>query len=205
MSSVACCTIDVVRTCCPSLVACCMLPPGAHALEASRYARARARNVNARALSVRMAVADEAVGRKASVALRAHSALATAATAHDVHSSCTASITLERCRLAARADRGQLQRCREGAAGRRDGGAPGRLVRRAAASLQGAPSRKRACCIVPAVACNICSTLHRSCCALPAHMCSQLLRLTLCSALRCLFVCLFVCLLVCLFADLFAC
>ena len=163
MSSVACCMIDVVRTCCPSLVACCMLPPGAHALRpnASRYARARARNVNARALFVRMAVADEAVGRKASVALRTHSALATAATAHDVHSSCTASIAAERCRLAARADRGRLQRCREGAAGRRDGGAPGRLVRRAAASLQGTPQRRRRALVARIV--------HRACCASPAH------------------------------------
>jgi hypothetical protein len=77
-----------------------------------------------------MAGADEAVERKASVAPRAHSALATAAAAHTVHSSCTASIAAEQCRLAARADRGRRERC---AAGGRDGGAPGRLVHRAAA------------------------------------------------------------------------
>ena len=211
MSSVACCTIDVVRTCCPSLVACCMLPPGAHALEASRYARARARNVNARALFVRMAVADEAVGRKASVALRAHSALATAATAHDVHSSCTASITLERCRLAARADRGQLQRCREGAAGRRDGGAPGRLVRRAAASLQGAPSQMgtRSAYAASCLLLLVTSALH---CIVPAARCrahvlaaaapDPLLGSTL---FVCMVVCGCVCLCVCLFVRVFVC
>ena len=110
-------------------------------------------------LFVRMAVADEAVGRKASVALRAHSALATAATAHTVHGSCTASIAAERCRLAARTDRGH--RHREGAAGGCDGGAPGRLVRRAAASLQGTPQRRRR-----ALAARI---VHRACCASPAH------------------------------------
>ena len=50
--------------------------------------------------------------------------------------------------------------------------------------------------------------VHRACCALPAHTCSQLPRLTLCSHLRCLFVCLFdglfVCLFVCLLVFLFA-
>ncbi len=99
-----------------------------------------------------------------------------------MHSSCTASIAAEQCRLAATTDRGR--RHRDGAAGRRDGGAPGRLVHRAAASLQGTPQRRRwalAACMS-----------HRACCALPASICSQLPRLTLCSVLRYLFVCLVV-------------
>ena len=46
-----------------------MLPPGAHALEASSYARTHARAQRARADAlVGMAVADEDVGRGASVA-----------------------------------------------------------------------------------------------------------------------------------------
>ena len=89
---------------------------------------------------VGMAVTDEAIGRKASVAPRAHTAWVSAA-AHTVHSNCTASIAAEQCRLAARTDRGHPHR--EGAAGGRDGGAPGCLVRRAPASLQGTPQRRR--------------------------------------------------------------
>ena len=56
--------------CCMTSVACGMLLPGAHALEASSYARthARAQRAFADAL-VGMAVADKAVGRGASVAL----------------------------------------------------------------------------------------------------------------------------------------
>ena len=123
---------------------------------------------------------------------RPHSASATAAAAHAVHSSCTASIAAEQCRLAARKGRGQLQRCREGAAGGPDGGAPGRLVHRSAASLQGTPQRRRWALVA--------RMLHRVCFAVPAQICSQLPHLTLCSVLRCLF-CdwLFGCLFVCLF------
>ena len=48
MSSAACCMLHVACcmlhvACCPSLVACSMLPPGAHALEASSHARTHAR------------------------------------------------------------------------------------------------------------------------------------------------------------------
>jgi hypothetical protein len=107
------------------------------------HARARACNVHAQTLLAVWPRPMRRSGRKASVALRAHSELATAAAAHTVRSSCTASIAAERCRLAARTDRGHRQRCREGAVGGRDRGAPGRLVRRAAASLQGAPQRRR--------------------------------------------------------------
>jgi hypothetical protein len=86
-----------------------------------------------------------------------HNALATAATAHAVHSSCTASIAAHQCRLAALTDRAQLQRCREGAAGGRDGGAPGRLVHRVAASLQGTQlqmgTRSAHAASVPAASC----------------------------------------------------
>ena len=141
MSSVACCTIDVVRTCCPSLVACCMLPPGAHALkQAAMHARARATCTRGRSLSVwPWPMRRSGAKPRSPCALTVHWPQLPRHTM--LHSSCTASITLERCRLAARADRGQLQRCREGAAGRRDGGAPGRLVRRAAASLQGTRGR----------------------------------------------------------------
>ena len=178
MLSVACCMLHVA--CRPSLVACCMLPPE-QAVSARTHARAQRARADA---LVGMAVADEAVGRKASVALRAHSALATAAAAHTVHSSCTASIAAEQRRLAASTDRGR--RHREGAPGRRDGGAPGRLVHRAAASLQGTPQRRRWALAV--------RMLNRACCALPASICSQLSRLTLSLVLRCLFVCLFVCL-----------
>ena len=68
MLHVACCMLHVA--CCMPSVACGMLPPGAHALEASSYARTHARAQRARADAlVGMAVADEAVGRKASVAL----------------------------------------------------------------------------------------------------------------------------------------
>ena len=96
--------------------------------------------------------------------MHARTTSATAATAHTVRSSCTASIAAEQCWLAATTDHGH--RHREGAAGGRDGGAPGRLVHRAAASLQGTLQRRRwalAACM-----------LHRACCALPAHVCSQL-------------------------------
>ena len=67
MLHVACCMLHVA--CCMPSVACGMLPPGAHALEASSYARthARAQRAFADAL-VGMAVADKAVGRGASVA-----------------------------------------------------------------------------------------------------------------------------------------
>ncbi len=58
-----------------------------------------------------------------------------------MNSSCAASIAAEHCRLAATTDQGH--RHREGAAGRRDGEEPGRLVRRAAASVQGTPQRRR--------------------------------------------------------------
>ena len=152
------------------------------AVTACKHARAQRASADA---FVGMAVADAAVERK--VAPRARTAWVSAA-AHTVRSSCTASIAAERCRLAARADRGQLQRCREGAVGGRDRGAPGRLVRRAAATLQGTPQRRRWALVARMV--------HRVCCALPASVCSHLPHLTLCSVLRCLFVCLFVCLLV---------
>jgi hypothetical protein len=157
------------------------------------HARTHARAQRARADAVvGMAVADEAVGRLRRT--RSHSALATAA-AHTVHSR-TASIAAERCRLAAREDCGH--RHREGAAGGRDGGASGRLVRRASASLQGTPQRRRW-----ALAARM---SHRACCALPASICSQLPRLTLCSVLRyylvvCFFLCLFVWLVVTAFAK----
>ena len=124
--------------------------------------------------------------RKATVALRAHSALATAAVAHTMHSSCTAPIAAEQCRLAARADRGR--RHREGAAGGLDEGAPGRFLRRASASLQGTLQRRGWALMA--------RRLHHVCCALPAHICSQLPRLPLRSVLRlfgCLFFCLFAC------------
>ena len=67
MLHVACCMLHVA--CCMPSVACGMLPPGAHALEASSYARthARAQRAFADAL-VGMAVADEAVECRASVA-----------------------------------------------------------------------------------------------------------------------------------------
>ena len=67
MSSAACCMSHVA--CCMLSVACCMLPPGAHALGASSYVRThtRAQRASADAL-VGMAVADEAVEYKASVA-----------------------------------------------------------------------------------------------------------------------------------------
>ncbi len=68
--------------------------------------------------------------------VRSHTALVSAA-AHTAHSSCTASIAAEQCRLAARADR------REGAACGRDGEEPGCLVHRASPSLQGTPQRRR--------------------------------------------------------------
>ena len=133
------------------------------------------------------------VGCKASVAV-AHrwSRLPSALT---VHSSCTTSIAAEQRLLAARTDRGHRQRCREGAAGGRDGEERGCLVRRASASLQGTPQRRRW-----ALAARM---LHRACCALPASFCSQLPRLTLCSVLRRLvFVCLFLCFFVSLFVSL---
>jgi hypothetical protein len=183
---VACCMLHAVRLL--SHVACC------HRSRQFRRIRTRADAL------VGMAVADEAVGRTALVALHAHSALATAAAAHTMHSSCTASIAAEQCRLAATTDHGH--RHREGAAGGRDGEEPGRLVRRAAASLQGTRQRRRW-----ALAARM---LYRACCALPASISLQLSRLTLFSVLRYLFVCLFacflfVCLLVCLFVCLFGC
>jgi hypothetical protein len=55
------------------------------------------------------------------------------AAVHTVHSSCTASVAAQRCRLAAR----------EGAAGGRDGEEPRRLVHRAFAFVQGTPQRRR--------------------------------------------------------------
>jgi hypothetical protein len=58
-----------------------------------------------------------------------------------MYSSCTASIAAEQCRLAAHADRGRRQCCREVAAGGRDREVRGRLVHRSSVSLQGAPSR----------------------------------------------------------------
>ena len=139
---------------------------------------------------VDMAVADEAVGRKASVA---HAPTVNWSQLPHILCSCTASIAAELCRLAAGTNRGHRQRCREGAVGGRDGEEPGCLVRRASASLQGAPQRRRW-----ALAARM---LHRACCALPASFCSQLPRLTLCSVLRYFFVCLLVCLFVWLVAT----
>ena len=190
MLHVACCMLHVA--CRPSLVACCILPPE-QAVSARTHARAQRARADA---LVGMAVADVG-GRAQSLShLRVHTPLVTAATAHTMHRSCTASIAAEQCRLAARTDRGQWQRCREGAAGGRDGEEPGRLVCRlgAAASLQGTPQRRRW-----ALAARM---LHRACCALPASICSQLPRLTLCSVLRYLSGRLFVCLFACLFACL---
>ena len=67
MLHVACCMLHVA--CCMPSVACGMLPPGLRALEASSYARTHARAQRARADAlVGIAVADEAVGRRASVA-----------------------------------------------------------------------------------------------------------------------------------------
>jgi hypothetical protein len=178
MSSVACRTMDVVRTCGPSRVACCMLPPCAHALEASSYARTHARAQRASA---------DALCRSPWV-LTVHWPLLPRHMLCAAQCSCTASIAAEQCRLAARADRGQLQRFREGAAGGRDGEEPGCLVHRSAASLQGTPQRRRWALVA--------LMLHRVCCALAAHICSesQLPRLT---SLRFYAVCL----LACLFAN----
>jgi len=113
------------------------------------------------------------------------SELATAA--HTVHSSCTASIAAERCRHAATTDGDR--RHREGAAGDCDGGAPGRLVRRAAASLQGTPQRRR-CALVARM-------LHRVCFASLAHTSAR--RPSVRFYAVCLLACLLACLLVCLF------
>jgi hypothetical protein len=183
-------SMDVVRcmlhvACCMLSIACCMLPPGAHALGASSYARTHARVQRASADAiVGMAVADAKSLRRT----RPHSALATVTTAHTVRSSCTASIAAEQCRLAARAVRGQLQRCREGAAGGRDRGAPGRLVHRAAASLQGTQSE------MGTRSAHVASCLPRVARAhlLAAAAPDPLFGSTL---VACLFVCLFVCLL----------
>ena len=129
--------------------------------------------------------------RKASVA---HSALATAATAHTVNSSCTASIAAEQCRLAARRDRSRLQRCREGAPGGGDGGAPGRLVHRAAASLQGTlspmgtRSAHAASCLLRVARANLLTA------AAPDPPFGSTLFL---SSFACLFACLFFCLFPC--------
>ncbi len=175
-------------------IVCCVLHAVhllAHAPEQAVSARTHAHAQRARADAlVGVAVADEALGRTPLVIC--------AFTLHwpqlPRHSSCTASIAAEQCGLAATAHHGH--RHREGAAGGRDGGTPGRLVHRAAASLQGTPQRRRGALLA-------CMS-HRACCALPANICSQLPRLTLCSVLRCLFVCLFICLLVYLFVCLFA-
>ena len=119
---------------------------------------------------------------------RSRTELVTAA-AHTAHSCCTASIAAEQGGLAARADRGR--RHREGAAGGIDGGAPGRLVHRAAASLQGTPQRRRWALAARHAAlrllCVACEHLLAS--AAPDPLFGSTL-----------FVCLFACLLVCLFA-----
>ena len=139
---------------------------------------------------------------------RPHSALATAATAHAVHSSCTASIAAQQFRLAALTDRAQLQRCREGAAGGRDGCAPGRRVRRAAASLQGTPQRCRlgtrsahgASCLLRVARAHLLAAAAPD----PVFASTLFVCLFVCWLVG-WFVCLFVCLLVCLFAWLFVC
>ena len=165
--------------------------------EASRFARARARNVHSRALFVRMAVADEAVGRKASVALRAHSALATAATAHTVftaaapHPSLQSGVGLQLAQIAVNCNAAEKALLADLTEAHPDA-LYVELLRLFKARRSVADGHSwRACCIVPAV-----------CFAVPAQICSQLPHLTLCSVLRCLFFvvgCLFVCLFVCLF------
>ena len=135
--SVACRPLRVA--CCMLLVACLHAATGA--ISFRMPARADA--------FVGMAVADAAVEQESlSHPARSHiighsttTLLATAAAAHTVHSSCTASIAARQCWVAATTDQGR--RHREGAAGGRDGGAPGRLVHRAAASLQSTPKRRR--------------------------------------------------------------
>jgi hypothetical protein len=174
--------------CCMLHVACCMMPPGAHALEASSYARSRAtckRGHSCRYGRGRWGGRAQSLRRT-----RPHSAFATAATAHTVRSSCTASIAAEQCRLAARRDRGRLQRCREGALGGGDGGEPGRLVHRASESLQGTPQRRRLALVARML--HLC--LLRVACAnlLAAAARDPLFGSTL---FACLLVCLFACLL----------
>ncbi len=147
-------------------VACCMLHVACcHPSRQNPYARTHARAQRASPDAfVCMALADEVVGATPpSPRALARTDFLTAA-AHTVHPS-----LLQRCRLAACAARGR--RCREGAAGGRDGEEPGRLVHRASASLQGTPQRRRW-----ALAARM---LHRVCCALPAHVCSQLPHVTL--------------------------
>jgi len=102
---------------------------------------------------------------------------------------CGTPIVVQQCRLAATTVRGR--RHREGAAGGIDGGAPGRLVHRAAASLQGTPQRRRWALAARHAAlrllCVACEHLLAS--AAPDPLFGSTL-----------FVCLFACLLVCLFA-----
>ncbi len=149
----ACCMLHVA--CCMPCVSCRMLHAATAASSFRTHARTRARAQRASPDAfVGMASADEVVGRSVSRP-RSHTKWVLAA-AHTVHGSCIASIAEERCWVAARTDRGHRQRCREGAAGGRDGEEPGRLVHRAAASLQGTPQRRRWALVarmVPAARC----------------------------------------------------
>jgi hypothetical protein len=160
------------------------MPPRAHVLEAGTHAGTQARRAHEQELTLSSALPrrHEAVGLGCVKQPVGHTRLP-----HIL--CCTVSIAAEQRRLAARTDRSRRQRCREGAAGGRDGGAPRRLVHRASASLQGTPQRRRWALVA--------RMLHRVCFELPAQICSQLPRLTLCSVLRCLFAWLFVYLFAC--------
>jgi hypothetical protein len=153
---VACCILYVA--CCMLFISCRMLHAATGASSFGAYARARGTCTRGR--SCRYGRCRYG-GRAHTLShLRVHTPLATAAAAHNMHSSCTASIAAEQCRLAATTDHDR--RHREGAAGGRDEGAPGRLVHRAAAFVQGTPQRRRW-----ALAARM---LHRVCCALPAFV-----------------------------------
>ncbi len=159
------------------------------------HTRTRARNVQARTL---LSVWPWPM-RRSSAQPPSHSPAQCIGHAHSCHGTCCAqqlhriAIAAEQCRLAALTYRGQFQRCRKGAADGRDGGAPGRLVHRAAATLQGTLSQMGT------------RSAHAASCLLRVareHLLAAAAPHPLFGST--LFVCLLVCLLVCLFVCLLA-
>jgi hypothetical protein len=156
MLHVACCMLHVA--CCVPSVSCRMFAC-CHRSNRFPHVRMRARNVQAQThLSVwpmRWSGAAQAARAPTVNRPQLPRILCTAAAPHPK--------AAERCSVAARADGGHRQRCREGAVGGLDGEEHGCLVRRASAALQGTPSQMGT----------------RIGHVVPAHVCSQLPYLTL--------------------------